>query len=394
MSRSRQQSTQEFGSDSFLDVLANMVGILIILIVIAGARLSRMPAASLLSLGDRPPTAGEAGRLPSLPVKSPVAEPDSLPDGEPIVAKKRTNFDAELKALDEEIARLTELSEAGPPKEFVSQLISAERELNDMAAKVRARSAELQQGDAGTAEMQAKTDALSRSVQALVVRVSQTRQKLGVLEQTVTGQERALSGLLAEFEQTKNSRPPTVEVKHRLTPVAQAITGEEHHFRVENDRVAVVPLAELLDRVKTQIERNRETIMKLEKYQGQVGPVHGFVLNYNVQRQDLGILDRARFGGRGGVYRWGVTYWEIDVERDSHEETFEQATRSGGRFRKMMQSLPPRANLTFWVYPDSFPLFRKLQEIAHQQGFIVSARPLPDGIPISGSPSGSASVGQ
>ncbi|MFO0918379.1 MAG: hypothetical protein U0872_08700 [Planctomycetaceae bacterium] len=43
MSR-RPRSESQFGSDSFLDVVANIVGILIILIVIAGLRVSQSPA--------------------------------------------------------------------------------------------------------------------------------------------------------------------------------------------------------------------------------------------------------------------------------------------------------------------------------------------------------------
>lgn len=39
----RKQQEAGFGSDSFLDILCNMVGILVILIVIAGMRVSRAP---------------------------------------------------------------------------------------------------------------------------------------------------------------------------------------------------------------------------------------------------------------------------------------------------------------------------------------------------------------
>ena len=43
MSRRRPPAELQFGSDSFLDVVANIVGILIILIVIAGLRVSQIP---------------------------------------------------------------------------------------------------------------------------------------------------------------------------------------------------------------------------------------------------------------------------------------------------------------------------------------------------------------
>ena len=46
MSRRHHEETS-FGSDSFLDVIANIVGILIILIVVAGVRVSRAPVLSI-----------------------------------------------------------------------------------------------------------------------------------------------------------------------------------------------------------------------------------------------------------------------------------------------------------------------------------------------------------
>ena len=50
--------------------------------------------------------------------------------------------------------------------------------------------------------------------------------------------------------------------------------------------------------------------------------------------------------------------------------------------------------MTLWVYPDSFTLFRKLREDLQARGYLVAARPLPDGMAIRGSPAGSLSAGQ
>ena len=54
----------------------------------------------------------------------------------------------------------------------------------------------------------------------------------------------------------------------------------------------------------------------------------------------------------------------------------------------------PDTVLTFWVYPDSFPLYRSLVDFAHKEGYTVAARPLPEGLRIAGSPAGSKSAGQ
>jgi hypothetical protein len=47
-----------------------------------------------------------------------------------------------------------------------------------------------------------------------------------------------------------------------------------------------------------------------------------------------------------------------------------------------------------WIYPDGFELFRKLRDDLHARGFMVAARPLPDGMSIRASPAGSQSAGQ
>jgi hypothetical protein len=53
-----------------------------------------------------------------------------------------------------------------------------------------------------------------------------------------------------------------------------------------------------------------------------------------------------------------------------------------------------RSAVTFWVYPDSFSLYRQLRDHAVAKGLTVAGRPLPDGTPIAGSPWGRKSRGQ
>src|SRR5262245_15512694 len=76
-----------FGSDSFLDVLANMVGILIILIVIAGVKLGR-PVEETLADDPPAPAAQESAEPEEPPVavaaaEPPAAEPEPVPELEP-----------------------------------------------------------------------------------------------------------------------------------------------------------------------------------------------------------------------------------------------------------------------------------------------------------------------
>ena len=50
--------------------------------------------------------------------------------------------------------------------------------------------------------------------------------------------------------------------------------------------------------------------------------------------------------------------------------------------------------MTFWVYPDSFALYRQLRDYLYDREVVVAGRPLPEGVPVSGSKRGSVSRGQ
>ena len=60
-----------------------------------------------------------------------------------------------------------------------------------------------------------------------------------------------------------------------------------------------------------------------------------------------------------------------------------------------MDALDPKITaVTFWVYPDSFPLYRRLRDYLHDRDFVVAGRPLPEGMAIGSSRHGTASRGQ
>ncbi|RMG34043.1 MAG: hypothetical protein D6725_14875 [Planctomycetota bacterium] len=71
MSRNRRRDEVGFGSDSFLDIVANIVGILIILIVIAGVRVSRQPVRPTSGTPERATAEAAAGAPGDESVESP-----------------------------------------------------------------------------------------------------------------------------------------------------------------------------------------------------------------------------------------------------------------------------------------------------------------------------------
>jgi hypothetical protein len=361
MSRRRHEE-EPFGSDSFLDVLANIVGILIILIVSAAARMGRAPdpvaaAPARISHESSVPIAA------ATPQPAPI-EPQPIPELEPDAAP--TEVTAELKSLTEKAAALD--------------------------ARARAIRSRLQ-----TLEAQARSagESLSAEEQAAAKRAGKVKQgqtHLARLEEALGERKQTLTGLLAEFEEAKGSRPPAIEVKHRLTPVSQEVAGEELYFRVSRGRVAVVPMTALVERVKSQIERQKGFVTSRGRHESVVGPVDGFTMHYLLERQELSARDLNRLGY--GAYKFGVTRWEVIPEPDVFSETPEQALHRGSRFGLAVRNAPDHATLTFFVYPDSFHAFRVLQAACQAEGFIVAGRPLPEGVAITGGPDGSRSAGQ
>jgi hypothetical protein len=55
---------------------------------------------------------------------------------------------------------------------------------------------------------------------------------------------------------------------------------------------------------------------------------------------------------------------------------------------------PRQTVVTFWVYSDSFALFRQLRDYLYDHDLEVAGRPLPDGVPIMSSKNGTVSRGQ
>ena len=149
----------------------------------------------------------------------------------------------------------------------------------------------------------------------------------------------------------------------------------------------------------TEVKRGLEEKTKQLRSQWEVsdvaGPVGAFQLHYTVERE-RGLLDG---GGPSpetqGSFRAGLRGWQLEPLPGVRGETEEQAFKPGSDFRQVADVLDPQQHtVTFWVYPDSFALYRRLRDYLYERDIVVAGRPLPDGAPIAASRHGSASRGQ
>jgi hypothetical protein len=279
-----------------------------------------------------------------------------------------------------------------PPPELDRELQAIQSELAELHSQNAASDAEMKKirtlYTAAQEDASAADQAAARRRKELDVQTAH----LARLQQRLGDRKEVLTGLLAEFEEARQTQTPVTQLKHRLAPISQEVQGEEVHFRLYGNRISVIPLAQLVERVKFQLERQKDWIARHAKHEGTVGPVDGYTLKYVVERQQLTPMQERKLGY--GAYRIELSRWELIPDAEVPAETSDQALRRGSRFAIALQAAPERAALTFWVYPDSFGLYRTLQEAAHAEGFVVAARPLPEGASIQGSPHGSRSAGQ
>ena len=376
MSRRREFEIM-FGSDSFLDVVANIVGILIILIVIAGVRVSQAPPK---------PKSGIISPVPILelpgdsvpPQVSPPSELQSIAP-EPILADVAPDADAPIAPLPALV----------PPPDLVGRVQDLEAEIASLSLESQKLGDSLatsnrQQSDLDL-RLQAARGLLEQRKGQLHTAVTQNDQQkyeLNLLKQ-------AIARTLAQVTELEAQSPPTEKLEHRINPVSRTVQGRELHFRLDKNRVSEVPMDALVERLKEHLERRRDWIAKTRQHKGQVGPVNGFNLEFMI-----GVESMTGMGGYGGYQTMSLRYWEIHPEATHRGETEELALSQGSRFYEALLNASTDTTLTFWVYPDSYGLYRKLQRFAHEHGFPVAARPLPNGLAISGSPNGTKSASQ
>ncbi|MFP6693385.1 MAG: hypothetical protein VB875_10230, partial [Pirellulales bacterium] len=121
-----------------------------------------------------------------------------------------------------------------------------------------------------------------------------------------------------------------------------------------------------------------------------VGPREGFRIRYTLEKRS--IYDAVN--DRGG-YEIRAKYWEAIPVTGQLGEPVEAAFAPHSKFRRILSGINARDDtITVWTYPDSFDEFRRLKKELYSLGFAVAGRPLPEGVPIAGSPSGSRSAAQ
>ncbi len=262
---------------------------------------------------------------------------------------------------------------------------AAERDLNVARSRIADLEKRLRAASEHTAVAQRDARSLSKRVRDPSARIQLAAQRGGVLK----AERDRLKGEVARLDKVPKPRPKSLVDQN---PVAKAVQGEEHHFEIRRDRVTYINLDRLVEIVKQDAKLRVRLSNGAKVITSKVGPVGSFSMRYEFAMAMPGSVEELM--ERRGV-NFDLRSWELVPEFEGRGETFDAAMKPMSEYNRALHRMDAgRSTVTIWVYPDGFALFRKLRDDLHARGFTVAARPLPEGMPIKGSPGGSMSAGQ
>jgi hypothetical protein len=214
------------------------------------------------------------------------------------------------------------------------------------------------------------------------------------VEMTLAQLRQRSKALLADLEKLRRL-PPAGKTLRYQTPVSAPVQSEEVMFECRRGRVTLIDTAALLAHIRRASRQAAEQLRQRWEVSDVTPAVGAFRLRYVIERE------RSPLDGPGGgtpldtTFRYGLSGWEVLPTLEERGEPAGQALAAGSAFRRVTDALDAQQTaVTFWVYPDSFALYRRLRDHLHARDVVVAGRPLPEGAPIASSRQGTVSRGQ
>lgn len=361
--KNRKQDTQFSGQDSFLDIVSNIVGILIILVMIAGVRAQQSGGNTLESISatDSTSTAPLVANASPKYADAPLLE--SIEKKQAIYAEKEQS----VTAITNEIADLLEKQGRTREQLYLEGLQHAE--LTDMITSARAELG-----------FQAENDGIaSRESVELQRQIKEQQAELGKLEKAK--------------QWFQANRPQATRLDNIPTPMSRTVNDKEVYLRLKAGRLCIVPLEELLDQIKREVGENKNKYFKQKTQEGRLGPIDGFYCNF------VTVASSAVTNSETGaemITHIGLGFAEMEPVQEPLGEPLKQALASPntGILKKLRYYRQDMYTATIWVYPDSFDEFLLLKQYLYAQGYRVAARPIEADQLIGVSPFGTKSSSQ
>lgn len=224
----RREEGEAMGSDSFLDVVANMVGIVIILVMVAGLRSKTAPE--------------RAAEIR-----------DGLPELRALADQEET-----ARALKDNVLRL-----ADDIAVVNAQATLAFDERNLLAYEAARQRRALE-------ERRAALDAERRANFDLDREAAAAREELDRIER--------------QRQSAAVTPAKTIEIANYATPISHTVDGKEAHFQLRGGLIAHVPMDEFVERIPNELKQQAWKLRQLNEVTSTIGPVDGFRMKYLIVR--------------------------------------------------------------------------------------------------------------
>jgi hypothetical protein len=355
MNRRRRHAREiPFSFDSFLDIVANVVGVIIrlILVVWVGAR-SYTTLQHLAKTNVPHARAGAERALPADPLQ------DELARHRLELAEAQGRLLAQLRLLQDSEVQQTSAKETLEQLAVRRQQLAQEADLIDRKDRENSPAAQV----------------VALSSEELRARSRKVLEEIKILEGT----------------------PPQKKTLRYRTPISRPLQSEELFFECQQGRVTFIDIASLLREVHQRLPEKEQQLRSVWEVSDRTGIMGAFRLRYTLERE-RGMLDfsgAAAIPVGSGGFRYGLSSWQIEPVMPQRGETVAAALADGSEFRQIADGIDAQFTaVTFWVYPDSFAIFRRLRDFLYQRDVVVAGRPLPAGTSIMSTPRGTVSRGQ
>jgi hypothetical protein len=335
------------GQDSFIDVVCNMVGILIVLVMIVGVKAS----------------AGDSEQ----PVSATAASMKTSGADTSTVAKLRATAHAALEAQEEietSIGKIKDLA-------VQSALVEARRE---QLAMVK--------------------EAVEKEIAERRSKLDEKGQQQFDVQREIAAAEIKLHQMTQEQVSLLSQKPDVQQIECVPTPLAKTVNGEEIHARLRRGQLAVVPAEELFAEVgRRGADHLRNGLRDRNGAEDVFGPIDGFRMRLSVERFDSSLPSASPLAEsrRPTVIMQGV-FLPIS---ENIGQPVEQALLPDSPFMRALRAKRTSAPaVTIWVYPDSYNELRTLKRAMWEAGVPMAVRPLAAGQPIIFSTAGTKSAAQ
>ena len=326
------------GQDSFLDIVANLVGVLIILVVVVGANASSSWQA---------------------------AGPDE--------ALISTEFE-----MSEELNDLS-----GQAKRLELDNHQLEQKIAGEAAAVAQLASVRQQM---LVELQIVEQQIDQKKQERRQDLDQQQQlELDLIEKQ-TALKTELESIVAETLAIQASQPKSEVIDHHPNPIAKTVFSEEVHFHLRDGKISYVPFDALVQRMKSEWKVKAEKLKRANQTLETVGPIAGYRLQYELVSTTI-----EQPTPQGIVTRQGVQFDRFSIFPASGLPgvEIEAALQDQSEFRSVLaRYVPGKTTVSVWVYPDSYGQYNQVKDWLYEEGFQVACWPLDFGRRISGGPNG------